>query len=239
MNLLLLHQHDRWLDQDTVVIRDQRAEHIRSVLRAAPGQTLRVGRVNGLKGTGMIEAMDANGVVLQVSLAEPALARHRFDIVLALPRPKMLRRILRTVAEFGVANLHLINTARVEKSFWQTPLLQPSKLSEALQAGMERACDTVQPQVHFHKRFRPFVEDQLPGICGERTCWITEMGASMALSETPPHQAMVMIGPEGGFVPFEIDLATSVIAQPVHLGERILSVDTALTTALAQGLLAN
>lgn len=239
MNLLLLHQHDRWLDQDTVVIRDQRAEHIRSVLRAAPGQTLRVGRVNGLKGTGMIEAMDANGVVLQVSLGEPALARHRFDIVLALPRPKMLRRILRTVAEFGVANLHLINTARVEKSFWQTPLLQPSKLSEALQAGMERACDTVQPQVHFHKRFRPFVEDQLPGICGERTCWITEMGASMALSETPPHQAMVMIGPEGGFVPFEIDLATSVIAQPVHLGERILSVDTALTTALAQGLLAN
>lgn len=236
MNLLLLHQHDHWLDQDTVVIRDQRAEHIRSVLRASPGQTLRVGRVDGLKGTGTIEAMDANGVVLQVSLSEPALPRHRFDIVLALPRPKMLRRILRTVAEFGVANLHLINTARVERSFWQTPLLQPSKLSEALQAGMERACDTVQPQVHLHKRFRPFVEDQLPGLCGERSCWITEMGASMALSETPPHQAMVMIGPEGGFVPFEIDLATSVIAQPVHLGERILSVDTALTTALAQGL---
>ena len=128
MNLLLLHQHDHWLNQDTVVIRDHRAEHIRSVLRASPGQTLRVGRVNGLKGTGTIEAMDANGVVLQVSLSEPALARHRFDVVLALPRPKMLRRILRTVAEFGVGNLYLINTARVEKELLADPAAAPEQI---------------------------------------------------------------------------------------------------------------
>ena len=44
-----------------------------------------------------------------------------------------------------------------------------------------------------------------------------------------------MVGPEGGFVPFELELAQTVIAQPVHLGSRTLSVDTALTTALAQG----
>ena len=73
----------------------------------------------------------------------------------------MLRRVLRTVAEFGVANLHLINTARVEKSYWQSPLLAPAKLEDALLAGMERASDTVMPLVHQHKLFRPFVEDQL------------------------------------------------------------------------------
>ena len=44
-----------------------------------------------------------------------------------------------------------------------------------------------------------------------------------------------MVGPEGGFVPFELDLAQRVIARPVHLGSRTLSVDTALTSALAQG----
>jgi 16S rRNA U1498 N3-methylase RsmE len=48
--------------------------------------------------------------------------------------------------------------------------------------------------------------------------------------------AVVMIGPEGGFVPFEVDLAEQLIAQRVHLGGRVLSVDTALPTALAQAL---
>jgi 16S rRNA U1498 N3-methylase RsmE len=45
-----------------------------------------------------------------------------------------------------------------------------------------------------------------------------------------------MIGPEGGYVPFEIDLAKKVIAQSAHLGQRVFSVDTALTTVLAQAL---
>jgi RsmE family RNA methyltransferase len=43
-----------------------------------------------------------------------------------------------------------------------------------------------------------------------------------------------MIGPEGGFVPFEIQLAEAVSARRVCLGPRTLSVDTALVTVLAQ-----
>jgi RsmE family RNA methyltransferase len=62
------------------------------------------------------------------------------------------------------------------------------------------------------------------------------MGAPMTLAEAPPVPAVVIIGPEGGFVPFEIELAEAVIAQRVGLGERILSVDTALITVLAQAL---
>ena len=89
--------------------------------------------------------------------------------------------------------------------------------------------------VHQHRLFRPFVEDQLSTICAGRPCWLAEMGSAQALSATPAVAAVVMIGPEGGFVPFELELAQSVIAQPVHLGTRVLSVDTALTAALALG----
>ena len=103
-------------------------------------------------------------------------------------------------------------------------------------AGMERSQDTIAPVVHCHQRFRPFVEDQLPQLCNGRPCWIADKGAPIALSQTPAEPALVMIGPEGGFVPFEIGLATSVIAQRVHLGDRILSVDTALPVVLAQGM---
>jgi 16S rRNA (uracil1498-N3)-methyltransferase len=233
MNLVLLRQGD-WIDGDVVVLRDHRAVHIRKVLKAQVGDSLRVGLLGGLCGQGLIEALDPEGARLRVALTDPPPPRHRFDIVLALPRPKMLRRILRQCAEFGIANLHLLHSARVEKSFWQSPLLQPAALEEALLAGLERSRDTIAPQVHLHRRFRPFVEDQLPGICAGRPCWLAHMQAPLALAQAPPVPAVVMVGPEGGFVPFEIQLAEAVIARRVSLGARTLSVDTALVTVLAQ-----
>ena len=235
MNIVLLHQND-WIADGIVMVRDHRAAHIREVLRAQVGDTLRVGLLGGLCGQGVIEAVDASGVRLGVQLSEPPPPRHRFDIVLALPRPKMLRRILRQCAEFGVANLHLIQSARVEKSYWQSPLLQPARVEDALLAGLERSRDTIAPRVHLHRRFRPLIEDKLPGLCAGRPCWLADMGAPMSLAEAPPGPALVMVGPEGGFVPFEVQLAESVQAQRVGLGQRILSVDTALITVLAQAL---
>ena len=234
MNIVVLDRSD-WRDEQHVRLVDRRADHIRAVLRAAVGDSVRVGELNGHLGQGRICAIDADSVVLRVELSQPPPPRHRFDVVLSLPRPKVLRRLFRTVAEYGVGNLHLIHSARVEKSYWQSPLLAPDKVHDALLAGMERASDTVVPQVHQYRRFRPFVEDQLKDICAGRPCWIAQMGASLALRETPPRDAVVMVGPEGGFVPFELELAQAVLAQPVHLGSRTLSVDTALTSALAQG----
>ena len=238
MNLILLRADDAWTGDRLVRLSDRRADHIRAVLRAQVGDALRVGLLAGNQGRAEVQAIDASGVVLSVQLSDPPPLRHRFDVVLALPRPKMLRRILRTVAEFGVAHLHLINSARVDKSYWQSPLLADHKLDEALFAGMERSRDTIRPEVHCHQRFRPFVEDQLPLIADGRPCWIADHGAPLALGNTPPGPALLMIGPEGGFVPFEIELACAMGAQRVHLGERILSVDTAVPSALAQGLMA-
>ena len=97
MNIVLLHPDD-WIGGDVVVLRDQRAVHIREVLKAEVGDSLRVGLLGGLCGQGVIEAVDPNGVRLTVQLSEPPPPRHRFDLVLALPRPKMLRRILRQLS---------------------------------------------------------------------------------------------------------------------------------------------
>jgi len=148
--------------------------------------------------------------------------------------PEAIELLERNRLQFGIANLHLLHSARVEKSYWQSPLLQPAALEEALLAGLERSRDTIAPQVHLHRRFRPFVEDQLSGICAGRPCWLAHMDAPLALAEAPPVPAVVMIGPEGGFVPFEIQLAEAVSARRVCLGPRTLSVDTALVTVLAQ-----
>ena len=233
MNLILLNRQDQWLNPSVVLLDGRRAAHICDVLRASIGDCLRVGLRDGLTGSATIEAIQDGQVQLHVCLTKPPPTRHPLDIVLALPRPKMLRRILRIVAEFGVSNLHLINSARVEKSFWQSPLLQPELIEAALEEGLERSRDTVMPKVHQHRRFRPFVEDDLVDLCAGRPCWIAHPGCS-AMTPTAHQPGVVMIGPEGGFVPFEVNLVERVVARRLNLGERILSVDTALTCVLAQ-----
>ena len=237
MNIILLAPDD-WLDDDTVCLDDRRHEHIRGVLKAEIGDALRVGLVNGLRGSGTVVKLSDEHTHLQVELVESPLPRHPCDLILALPRPKMLRRVFRTAAEMGVAHLYLINSARVEKSYWQSPLLQPDRIKAALTAGLERAGDTVLPQVHLHPRFKPFIEDQLPGLIGSQGCWIAHPGASEALANQS-EEGLILLGPEGGFVPYEVELAQSMGAKAVRLSDRILSVDTAITAALSQSALSS
>ena len=237
MNIILLAPDD-WLDDDTVCLDDRRHEHIRGVLKAEIGDALRVGLLDGLRGSGTVVKLSDEHTHLQVELVESPLPRHPCDLILALPRPKMLRRVFRTAAEMGVAHLYLINSARVEKSYWQSPLLQPDRIKAALTAGLERAGDTVLPQVHLHPRFKPFIEDQLPGLIGSQGCWIAHPGASEALANQS-EEGLILLGPEGGFVPYEVELAQSMGAKAVRLSDRILSVDTAVTAALSQSALSS
>ena len=235
MNIILLRQSD-WTDGLSVRLSDYRAQHIISVIQPALGQTLRVGLINGHKGIGTVTAINPTSVQLDVALTEAPLKRHPTRLVLALPRPKMLRRILRTVAEFGVDELHLIHSYRVEKSFWQSPYLQKSKVEAALIQGLERAGDTTLPVVTEHRRFKPFMEDSLSSVAAERDLVIAHPTGEHRLQTEDGKKRCLLVGPEGGFIDYEVELAQSLGATVAHLGDRIMSVDTAVCALLARDL---
>lgn len=234
MNIILLRPED-WLDSSMVELRDRRHVHIRDVLKPPVGSSLKVGAIGGDRGTGTVANVTAEATQLTVSLSQRPPVRHAFDIVLALPRPKMLRRILRTAAEMGVEHLHLIHSARVEKSFWQSPLLEAERIADALQAGLERSGDTIPPRVQVHRFFKPFIEDTAPALLEGRHGWIAHQTAAEPISAANG-RALVMLGPEGGFVPYELELAQATGFTAGHLGSRTLSVDTAVAASLSQAL---
>lgn len=123
MNILLFEQHE--LDRSNtnrLVLTDHRARHIHTVLMSKPGDTLRIGKVNGKMGQGKIISMDDHSVELEVQLSpvnSPAPPLPEVELILALPRPIMLQRIVKQATVMGVRRFHLIRSAKVEKSFFK------------------------------------------------------------------------------------------------------------------------
>ncbi|MNE27592.1 16S ribosomal RNA methyltransferase RsmE [compost metagenome] len=207
---------------------------MQEVHRCAVGDSLRVGQLGGLMGRAEVLRLEGHEAELQVSLDQPPPAKLPLTLVLALPRPKMLRRVLQTVSAMGVAKLVLVNSYRVEKSFWQTPFLEPEALREQLVLGLEQARDTVLPEVIIEKRFKPFVEDRLPTIVAGTLGLVGHPGNYPACPRGLDEPVTLAIGPEGGWIPYEVDLLAKAGLAPVQLGERILRVETAVPALLAR-----
>ncbi|HCG39333.1 MAG TPA: 16S rRNA (uracil(1498)-N(3))-methyltransferase [Pseudomonas sp.] len=233
MNLLLLDTAD-FIADDRVLLRDRRLTHLQQVHRAEAGEQLRVGRVGGNMGSGQLLRLDAHEAELQVSFDQPPPAKLPVTLLLALPRPKMLRRVLQTVAAMGVPRLVLLNSYRVEKSFWQTPFIEPAAIHEQLILGLEQARDTVLPEVIIEKRFKPFVEDRLPQLAADTLGLVGHPGDFPHCPRAVTQPVTLAIGPEGGWIPYEVDKLAAAGLRPVQLGERILRVETAVSALLAR-----
>ncbi|WP_295486597.1 16S rRNA (uracil(1498)-N(3))-methyltransferase [uncultured Pseudomonas sp.] len=233
MNLLLLEEAD-FVAADRVVLADRRFTHMQDIHRVAVGDRLRVGRIGGFMGQAEVLSLAAHQAELRVSFVQPPPAKLPLTLVLAVPRPKMLRRLFQTIATLGVPRLILVNSYKVEKSFWQTPFLHPDSIRENLILGLEQARDTVLPEVIIEKRFKPFVEDRLPAIAADTLGLVGHPGPYPACPRAVDRPVTLAIGPEGGWIPYEVDLLAEAGLAPVQLGERILRVETAVTALLSR-----
>lgn len=233
MNLLLLEEQD-FIAPQRARLSGRRLQHMLEIQQLAVGDHLRVGRIGGLMGEGQVLALDERHAELHLELDQPPPAKLPLTLLLAMPRPKMFRRILQHCASLGVAEIILLNSYRVEKSFWQTPFLQPEVIRENLLLGLEQARDTLLPRVRIEKRFKPFVEDHLPGLLGDSLGLVAHPGDHPPCPRAVTGPITLAIGPEGGWIPYEVDKLSAAGLQPVQLGERILRVETAVTALIAR-----
>jgi 16S rRNA (uracil1498-N3)-methyltransferase len=233
MNLLLLEQDDLMSPQQAQ-ISGRRLQHMLDVHQIDVGKKLKAGLIDGQMGTALVTAITETHVALDIDLHTPPPSALPITMILALPRPKMMRRVLQTIATMGVKQLYLINSYRVEKSFWQSPWLTPDKIREQLILGLEQGCDTVLPSVHLCKRFKPFVEDQLPSICVGKLAIVAHPKTNVPCPIDLNKESVLVIGPEGGLIPYEIEKLEECGFSTFTLGPRILRVETAIPSLLSR-----
>lgn len=235
MNLLLFEAAERVGGE--LRLQGRRAEHLVNVLQVVPGDLVRVGEVGGRVGAGRVVAIEGESVRLAVELEREPVCDLHIELILALPRPIMLQRILKQATVLGVRRFHLIRSRRVEKSFFHSPVLHPDKIRTCLLEGMEQAMDTWLPEVALHHQFKPFIEDVLPTLEGQGLIAHPQAEgtlASMPVSGDAGQRLLLAVGPEGGWSEYEVGRFLEYGFHGFTMGSRILHVDTATVALLAQ-----
>jgi RsmE family RNA methyltransferase len=235
VNLLLLEPAELRGD-GTVRLEGRRAAHVAQVLRAAPGDRIQAGVVGGPMGEAEVVALSPAELVLRPALDRAPPPPAPLSLLLALPRPKILRKVLQAVASMGVKRLVLVGSWRVEKSYWASPHLAPAALRAELLLGLEQGRDTILPEVVLRRFFKPFVEDELAALFPEESRLLAHPAGAGPLEALAPagSRAAVAIGPEGGWTPYEAGELCARGFAPFSLGPRVLRVDAAVPYAAGQ-----
>jgi len=226
MNLILLEPSD-FIDDNRVRLHGRRLTHVLQVHRASTGNQLRVGLVNGKLGHGIVEHLDAATLEMRVELDREPPMPLRVRLILAVPRPKVLNRTIAAAVSMGIREIDLINSWRVEKSYWDSPKLSEENLELQSKLGLEQAGDTMLPTIRLHKIFTPFVREQLPQALRGSTALLAHPEAETS-AQRASGPIVLAIGPEGGFIDREVETFLNVGFTPISLGPRILRVETAL-----------
>ena len=233
------------LPKNTTNISDeQKVTHIKEVLKSKVGDTLTIGEMGGNLGKATIAGINDNEVQLRdVTLYKKPPAKLDLTVILALPRPKVLRRLIMDMTSLGVNKLIIVNSYRSQKSYWQSPLL--NRIDEFVFEGLQQAIDTVPLEVELKKRFKPFVEDEFPALLGNAViahpyalqswkAYLDGLKCKSSDKETMPK--ILCIGAEGGWIDYEVDLLCKHGCTAVSLGERILRTETVVSVLLGQWL---
>jgi RsmE family RNA methyltransferase len=226
-------------DAGAVRLSGPRAAHLLHVLKVAAGHEVRVGILDGPCGVGVVQSTGTNNdaVELRCAFETSAPPRPPVDLLLALPRPKVMRRLWAQIAALGVGRIILTNAERVERDYFDTHVLAPEYYRTLLIEGLQQARDTRLPAVSIHRRFKVLVEDDLDGLFRDGLRLVADPIAVRPVGEVVPTRAdtriLLAIGPEGGWNGFEIGLLEAHGFQPIGMGPRTLRSDTACIALLA------
>lgn len=172
------------------------------------------------------------------------------SLILALPRPLALGRLLPMIAQMGIKNLVLIGAQKVPKDYWGSDLFRkPNKVRNLLIEGLCQAGDVVIPTITVAKRFKPFLQDDLDEMFPLEE-WARVIAHPLRKEEedfrmsdvvfpenrqgSTPRKIVLAVGPEGGWAePYELDMFQDAGFQQITIGKRILRSDVAVISLLS------
>ena len=222
----------------------ERAEHVMNVLHGEVGQILKTGEIGGFIGTGVItgitrppSSVSSPEITVACSHDKRSL-RPWVDLILAPPRPRVMKRLLPQLATMGVGRIFLVGAKKVERDFWGATLLKPENYRPLLVDGLMQAGTSILPTLETRRNFRKFVKEELDTLWPEAKRIVAHPYDGNRTIEHPERSnnraILLAVGPEGGWTDEEVTLLEEHGFARYSLGSRILRTDTATIALLAQ-----
>lgn len=238
MNIVIVSPDD--VRDGTARLGARAREHILRVLRKGPGDVVRVAIRGGSSYLGTLIEVDPIATVALDEELPPIAEGPRAHLLVALPRPKAVSRLVQTAASLGAASLTFIDAWKVDKAYFDSPRLAPERLDDDALLGAEQGGHARVPAVRVARGFRRFVEDELPTLHpGESVRCVFDPAATTDLRDSFPvlrgaGEFVLAFGPEGGFVEAERESFERSGFRRVSLRTPILTTEIAVATALGQ-----
>ena len=235
MNMLLLENED-FFAPGKAVVRGRRFDRLRDFIHIAEGKELKAGVRNKGCGKAVVVGISAGEAEVTYTPLSPPPAPLPLTLIMALQRPQTFEKVLHGAVSLGVKKIHFIHTFKVEKSYWQSSRLLPENLRDEITLALEQAADPVEPELFFHRRFKPFAEDELENIAAGTLRFFGDPAgdAPVPVRGTP---LTLALGPEGGFTAYETETLKCHNFKGIATGERILRTEFALAALLGKLLL--
>lgn len=236
MNLILVEPGE--LKEDgTACLDGRRAHHLLEVLKVRPGQQLRAGVLGQGRARAEVLSTISSRVVIRLTAGgEETQNATAFRLILALPRPKAIKRVVQNAACMGVTDLELVNAWRVSSSYFSSPVLDPSRLRHEAILGAEQGGRFRIPDIRVHRLLMPFLDSL--GTDDEDLRLLAHPSADRSLADVDAKRLVtdltLAIGPEGGWIDREIESLRQRDFLPFRIGDWILRSEIAITAAIAQ-----
>ena len=224
----------------------ERAAHVMNVLHGEVGQVLKTGEVDGSVGTSEILSIEqseqseqSNNYRISVRCTHDQKSILPWiDLILAPPRPRVMKRLLPQLATMGVGRIVLVGAKKVEKDFWGATLLKEENYRPLLIDGLMQAGTSSLPTLGTRRNFRKFVNDELDALWPASTRIVAHpygnSGSPVSNLQPSTSNILLAVGPEGGWTDDEVSLLEEHGFVRYSLGSRILRTDTATIALLAQ-----
>ncbi len=233
MNQLLLFEDDL-VSENAALIKGRRFLHMKEILRNSEGDSLKVGLRNGKSGIAEVLSMGDNFAEISFCLNDDPPPSLDVTLVLSLCRPKSMKRALYYAVSMGVKEIHITRSYRVDKSYFLSPVISDEGIYETSLLALEQCRDTVFPEVKVHKLFKPFAEDILPLISADKNKILCHPYSALPFPKSVYGKSVIIIGPDGGFIQYEIDLLKGIGFDCYSMGERILRTENAVAAVLSK-----
>jgi len=233
MRIVRVHVEEELEVGAEIALAQAQSHYLKHVLRLQPGAALLL--FNGQQALDYRAVLIANGKKLtariEAAIAVETESKLACEVIQGLGRADHIDWMIQKTTELGVSRITLFNAERT-----QTPM-KPVQLQKKMNhwrsvaiSACEQSGRALLPEITFHTN----LTQALAETTAECKLLLDFNGIPLISALDHPRAAVsILLGPEGGLNPAEIDLAKATGFEPVSLGPRVLRTETAATSALA------